>query len=352
MTHPATGISRAVVVLGMHRSGTSVLTRALGAVGVDLGEKLMPGLPDNPKGFFEHLDVTAVNQDLLAELGCTWDSLRLPSWRILKHERQIWHVTRAVALIRERFGNSPLWGFKDPRVNRLWSFWGEVLSQAGVCPVFVMANRHPLSVAGSLARRNRMPKGLALALWALHQVAALDILGRHGGMVVSYDQIIDLPLAQIRRIQRFLGIDPSPETPEIQDFVQGFLEQDLRHNWHEADGSDLLLGSLAQICRDIYLHLKLWESTDGITSEIIQNEAIDIVNRVTEYFHQQQDWIDTVDAIKMQAQEIEWWRDKLWGENYHLENLYHQSLQEIETLRNRHLKAQSDVLKLSIKAFG
>ena len=62
------------LVLGMHRSGTSVLARALPVLGISLGERLLPAHPCNPKGFFEDADINAGNRALLKELGASWES--------------------------------------------------------------------------------------------------------------------------------------------------------------------------------------------------------------------------------------------------------------------------------------
>ena len=72
--------SRLVVVLGMHRSGTSAITRGLSALGVPLGNNLMPPmLNNNDKGFFEDLEINELNTELLTALNRDWDSLsRIP----------------------------------------------------------------------------------------------------------------------------------------------------------------------------------------------------------------------------------------------------------------------------------
>ena len=58
-----------VVVLGMHRSGTSAVTRGLMVMGVELGDHLMPPVPDdNEKGFFEEIDVNAINMEVYQSL--------------------------------------------------------------------------------------------------------------------------------------------------------------------------------------------------------------------------------------------------------------------------------------------
>src|ERR1700686_2628559 len=68
--------STALVVLGMHRSGTSALAGMLHHLGVALGERLMPASPDNPRGYWEHSEIVDADQRLMASLGWAWDDIR------------------------------------------------------------------------------------------------------------------------------------------------------------------------------------------------------------------------------------------------------------------------------------
>src|SRR5215472_599841 len=68
--------STALVVLGMHRSGTSALTGMLHHLGVTLGENLMPATIDNPRGYWEHADIVKVHERLMASLGWDWHDVR------------------------------------------------------------------------------------------------------------------------------------------------------------------------------------------------------------------------------------------------------------------------------------
>src|SRR6185312_12242151 len=67
---------RAILVLGMHRSGTSAVTRVLNLLGADLGSRLVAPAADNPAGFWEHADAVKINDDLLQALGRTWYDMR------------------------------------------------------------------------------------------------------------------------------------------------------------------------------------------------------------------------------------------------------------------------------------
>ena len=67
-----------VFVLGMHRSGTSMLTHMIEASGYHSGDNLQPPGSDNPNGYWEDLVVLNINESLLRALGKNWSSLGIP----------------------------------------------------------------------------------------------------------------------------------------------------------------------------------------------------------------------------------------------------------------------------------
>src|SRR6516225_10357393 len=101
--------STAVIVLGMHRSGTSALAGALHHLGVELGEHLMPASPDNQRGYWEHRDIVAVNHRLMAELGAAWDDIRpLPaSWE--RGEVALRSSASLASIMTRDFAQASLW---------------------------------------------------------------------------------------------------------------------------------------------------------------------------------------------------------------------------------------------------
>src|SRR5919108_795853 len=144
---------RAVVVLGVGRSGTSAITRGLGALGVDLGNRLRSAtLLKNPTGFYEDTDLLRINKRLKRILDVRGESVRLlPAewWR--QPQVEALHA-EAVATIQRRFGACPLWGYKYARTLRFMPFWVRVFDAAAVDARYLMAIRNPLSVARSRAR--------------------------------------------------------------------------------------------------------------------------------------------------------------------------------------------------------
>ena len=62
---------KAIVVLGMHRSGTSAVCGALDVLGVNFGQRLAPAAKDNEKGYWEHPEIVSVARRIIAFSGVT-----------------------------------------------------------------------------------------------------------------------------------------------------------------------------------------------------------------------------------------------------------------------------------------
>ena len=124
---------RLFVVLGMGRSGTSAITCGLSALGVHLGDHLLPAVADfNDKGFFEDAEIFEFNKEILLALGCDWNTLPLIHPSELR-DRAIFEKfkSRAVAMLRSKFNGAGTFGFKDARTTRLMPFWKEVFEEVG-----------------------------------------------------------------------------------------------------------------------------------------------------------------------------------------------------------------------------
>ena len=116
--------NKIIVILGVHRSGTSLLTRSLRCFNFNYGEKLHPSGTDNPKGFFEDVDIIELNEKILAEINFSWDSPQLLDDAKLEIIRKKFS-TKAKKLILEKI-NKGITCFKDPRITKLIDFWVEI----------------------------------------------------------------------------------------------------------------------------------------------------------------------------------------------------------------------------------
>lgn len=147
---------KTIVVLGMGRSATSLVAKALSHE-IFMGDKLLPPAPDNPHGFFENTRFVELNDAILAAAGGSWSDPP-PEKDILGQSHRF--NDRIRELIREE-QREPLWGWKDPRTALTIRLYVPHLTN----PHFVCCFRDPHDVALSLRRRNgfSIEKGIALA---------------------------------------------------------------------------------------------------------------------------------------------------------------------------------------------
>lgn len=222
--------TQAILVLGMHRSGTSALTRVLNLSGADVGPNLLAAGPDNPGGFWEPAAIVDLHERLLAAIGRTWHDPRpIPAGRLLAEDLAPFrHELRAI-LARD-FGGADRFVIKDPRLCRLVPFWRPVLDDLGMETHSVIAWRNPAEVAGSLQRRNQMSEGVAHLLWLEHNLAAERDTRGTSRVVVSYDALLADWRAALATIESGLGLESLRPAPEAAAEIDGFLDPALRHH--------------------------------------------------------------------------------------------------------------------------
>ncbi len=219
-----------IAVLGMHRSGTSTMARALMVLGVELGNNLMPALAgNNSKGFWEDMDVARFNEDLLSHLGAKWDSLNPIFGDRLSEESVNRFRQRALELLQKKMLDIDWFGMKDPRVARLLPFWKGVFSDLGLDVRYVLVIRNPLGVAASLANRDGFAKEKSLYLWLQHTIASVLETTGLPRAVLDFDRLMAAPRGELSRVASDLGIIDRIVEPELVAFCSDFLEDSLRH---------------------------------------------------------------------------------------------------------------------------
>lgn len=189
--HPATSSSQAVLILGMHRSGTSCLAGSLQEAGLYLGE-VNTAAPHNAKGNRENHAIMDLQDDLLRANGGNWDAP--PAQVIWKTE----HRARRDAIIAT-YPIDRIWGFKDPRTLLTLPGWLEALPSVR----FVGTFRHPLAVAASLHARNGLALEKCLTLWTIYNRLLLDYHRQFDFPMVCFDWSPE------RYRQRLLTITPT-----------------------------------------------------------------------------------------------------------------------------------------------
>jgi len=248
--------SRAVLVLGMHRSGTSALARGLQMLGVYLGSDFLSAQPDNPTGYWEDRNIYDLNERLLAVFGVKWEEVALiDDTRWHRPEIEVL-LAEAVEYLRSHFVSHPLWGFKDPRTIRLLPFWQSVLRRLDVHECYLVVIRNPRSVAQSLLKRHGMDEITAHFLWLVYMVPYLNEIAGKPFIVADYDLVMADPGPQIERIARGLKI-PLDESAAvaIEQFSGEFLDPNLRHSFFKESDFDTN-PRLRPLTREAYLWLR------------------------------------------------------------------------------------------------
>lgn len=252
---------RIVVVLGMHRSGTSAITRGLQVLGVDLSNRLLQAeTGNNEKGFWEDIDITAFDVDLLAEMGHDWHTLAPLTPQEFERPEVEALKLRAVQLLRDKLADTTIFGLKDPRMCRLMPFWVDVFAHLKLDVSFVIACRNPMSVAHSLARRNGFALEKSYLLWLEHMLLSIKHTANGRRVFVDYDQLLGEPLVQLERISTSLGLPFSTQSQDSIEYQHEFLERSLRHT---AFGPEDLRLDAAVTADAQQLHELLCELTDG-----------------------------------------------------------------------------------------
>lgn len=232
---------RPVAITGMHRSGTSMITRGLHESGLHLiggdADQLLAAADDNPEGFWENKAIVACNDDLLEAAGGAWDNPPAVLPHAVDDPRFAEIVEPATAALAGLAENDR-WGFKDPRLCLTAPFWIDLQPDLR----FVLCVRNPLEVALSLKRRNQNSYSLGLSLWERYYRAALDAIPEERRIVTHYDAYFLDPAGELGRVCEFLGLEPA--TLDVRT--------DLRH--HDV-GVSLDEANASAGLRDLYTEL-------------------------------------------------------------------------------------------------
>ena len=193
-----------VIVVGMHRSGTSALTRVLNLLGVDLGpsEDLLEPKEDNPDGFWENRHLVQAHDDLIARMGGRWEEPPLLDRLESIDDFDDW-VARCATVVEHFEGGFP--GFKDPRASLLLPVWRTIWPDAKV----VVCLRQPQAVALSLNKREGFEAEKSAQLWLRYNFEALSTAAEP--IVVRFEDLLDRPADTVGFLSSAIGLEPSAD---------------------------------------------------------------------------------------------------------------------------------------------
>jgi hypothetical protein len=235
-----------VLVLGMHRSGTSAFSGMLSQRGLFFGNNLIVGNEYNRKGFFEQSEVVILNERLLNKAGFEWHTVPGEAAAFLSPMERFFaraHIRRLVARI---YGGHSVFAIKDPRLCVLLGLWESALTpRYDLHRVFVV--RDPLEVSRSLERRNAFTLEKASFLWLVYNVACLEACGSKPDEIVAFQDVIATPDATIAPVASALGLDAVERKS-----AEPFIDPTLRHHHTEATVADRQRHPVVAAASDFY----------------------------------------------------------------------------------------------------
>jgi hypothetical protein len=192
--------SKALLVLGMHRSGTSSMAGAMVRLGGTAPLNLLPPADDNPTGFWESTLLMTLNDDVLAAGGSNWKDWRQFDPRRIDAAAAFALKARAKSALGGEFGGASLAVIKDPRMCRLIPFWSLVFREANWSIRPVLQLRSPLEVALSLNRRDGIPLSVGCLIWLRHVLDAEAGTRGTRRAVVDWNDFLADPRRTLERV--------------------------------------------------------------------------------------------------------------------------------------------------------
>lgn len=192
--------TKPIIIIGMHRSGTSVVASIVNDMGVHLGDRLLGATKDNPTGHFEDVSFLRLHENILRGAGGDWDSPPSParlkkSWSLFRHDVEF--------LLQSKSGRNNWWGWKEPRTSLFLWLYKDILRECKV----IYCRREASSIADSICRRDGIAKSYAkkLAVYYQEQIETA-LLGAHDFDVlqVEYEVLLSSPRDSVRKIDNFI----------------------------------------------------------------------------------------------------------------------------------------------------
>ncbi len=213
-----------VIITGMHRSGTSMLSGALGLSGLYIGDNFKGPRPDNLKGHFEDQEFMGINRRMMKKSGCGKGSFDMPN--LLRA-----HITHDaidevdIRRFLDQWPKDRAVGWKDPRACLTLKIWKRFIPDLKVIYIF----RPVEEIAASLNVRNGYTFEKSIRISYHYLTQAMKALDGIDWVHTEYHKFFRSPIKELKRLCGFIGIAFSGREGKILDFIDGNL-------WHQRQG--------------------------------------------------------------------------------------------------------------------
>jgi hypothetical protein len=224
-----------LMVLGMHRSGTSALAGVLQLLGVAPPNNLIPADDNNRTGYWEPLHLALLNEQLLLELGSRWDDWRPVRVEELSSSRLSFYRDEIARLLDSEYGGMPMIVLKEPRISRIVPIYRQLLTSLRYKTDYVTITRNPLSVAKSLAKRDGMDLGFASLVWLNYVLASERDTRNSPRVFLSYESMVRDFGPALEKISDRFSIEWPREISSVEKEIAAYLSTDHQHHLASAD---------------------------------------------------------------------------------------------------------------------
>ncbi len=212
-----------ILIIGNHRSGTSVLTGCLHLCDIDLGiNRDLSKNQHNEKGFFENLSILSFNEKVLLTINSSWKDIN-PVMTTQDHK--ILQFTEELCDIIKREYTEPIFMIKDPRIIFLYPVYINALQRMNISFKIIYADRNFNEICKSLEKVHRLRYEHSYALCEKYKSRGHHFMEQYPNYISSYNDLLSDPIKEITNVLSFLDIPINIESEKIINFV----DQKLKH---------------------------------------------------------------------------------------------------------------------------
>jgi hypothetical protein len=269
-------IPELVLVLGSHRSGSSITTKVLQLLGLNLGNNLVGADPNsNPLGHFEEISVLEFNEKILLACETNWmDPVPLKENKLFETNKNEFK-SELEALLDRLIRDEKIGALKEPRISLMLDLWEPSLKKYFEKMRIVVTIRHPSEVAASLEKRDGMSRILSHLLWAQSMINILIFARSHPNYFMFYDHLISDTESEVSGLAKFL--EKTSVYESNKEIFQESIFKEYRHHAVQAKQPIALT-----LSTDIYNFLLNHEQADAIIfSDHVLDQWKERINRLT-----------------------------------------------------------------------
>ena len=276
-----------ILILGMHRSGTSATSGCLSILGYQLGKRIVPPGKPNIKGYFENNSINRFNEDLLDILNARWnDTMHLPD-KWWKDDRLISYKIRLKEILYEEFGSADNFVIKDPRISVLLPIYSVVFQELNILTKVIINFRNPIEVALSLKKRDNLSLSKSLLLWMDATLKAEELTREIPRLFLHYNSLLANPFTSIQQINNKLELHQNINN-EIKIKIESFVEAGLKHHYSSSATENEEIPKLP---------FQLYELLKSINFQNTAHQNHDIFDKIRNQFYLEFRFFNGIDKV-------------------------------------------------------